>query len=267
MGSEMCIRDSIRNWLTDNLLDNEIEEVLNALNYLVIDELKIKTVNGKKEDFIPIWQREGRDNQFIVRPVIRMGENLIFSPAVIYELKTMWEFGIINFYLPYEYGLGNLKKFLEKWKSECERRMEVDLETFMKEQGYIVRRNLQLHKFDKKAGHPTDLGDYDVLAIDSSNNIVWNLECKFLNLVGSLREYYNHQYSFFISNKKDEKFARRISYLEDHLPCILKAFGICNAEKYTIKNYMVTNKVFYADIKPVSFEIISFHELKRLFQV
>ena len=80
--------------------------------------------------------------------------------------------------------------------------MEVDLETFMKEQGYIVRRNLQLHKFDKKAGHPTDLGDYDVLAIDSINNIVWNLECKFLNLVGSLREYYNHQYSFFISNKK-----------------------------------------------------------------
>lgn len=86
-------------------------------------------------------------------------------------------------------------------------------------------------------------------------------------MVGSLREYYNHQYSFFISNKKDEKFARRISYLEDHLPCILKAFGICNAEKYTIKNYMVTNKVFYADIKTVSFEIISFHELKRLFQV
>ena len=71
----------------------------------------------------------------------------------------------------------------------------------------------------------------------------------------------------YISNKKGEKFARRISYLEDHLPCILKAFDICNAEKYTIKNYMVTNKVFYADIKTVSFEIISFHELKRLFQV
>lgn len=260
------IREDIRNWLTDksNLSDIEIEEVLNALNFLVIDELKIKTVNGKKEDFIPIWQREGRDNQFIVRPVVRVGEKLIFSPAVIYELKTMWEFGIINFYLPYEYGLVNLKKFLEKWKSECERRMEVDLETFMKEQGYRVRRNLQLHKFDKKAGHPTDLGDYDVLAIDSINNIVWNLECKFLNLVGSLREYYNHQFSFFISNKKDQKFSKRINYLNEHLSMILKSFGIDDGDKYAVRSYMVTNKVFYADIKTVDFEIITFHELKKI---
>ncbi len=265
--SEEDIKEDIKDWLTEenNFSDDKVEEVYKALNFLVIDELQIKTVNGKKEDFIPVWQREGRDNQFIVRPVIRDGENLIFSPTVIYELRTMWEYGIINFYLPYEYGLENLKKFLEKWKSECEKCMEIDLETFMKDQGYMVRRNLQLHKLDKKSGHPTNLGDYDVFAIDTTNKVVWNLECKFLNMVGSLREYYNHQYSFFISNKKDEKFARRIEYLKDHLSSILKAFGICDAEKYAIKNYMVTNKVFHADIKQVNFEIITFHELKRLF--
>lgn len=58
--SEEDIKEDIKDWLTEenNFSDDKVEEVYKALNFLVIDELQIKTVNGKKEDFIPVWQRE-----------------------------------------------------------------------------------------------------------------------------------------------------------------------------------------------------------------
>ena len=40
--------------------------------------------------------------------------------------------------------------------------------------------------------------------------------------------------------------------------------AISDADTYLLKNYMVTNKVFVADIKKIDFEIITFDELKKL---
>lgn len=128
----------------------------------------------------------------------------------------------------------------------------------------LVIYDVQLHKRDKKFGHPSDLGDYDILAIDTKKKEIWNIESKFLGKVGSIREYYNHQYSFFYKDKKDEKFSRRISYLEKNISAILKALDIVDCESYSVKNYMVTNKVFVSDIKEIDFEIITFDELKKL---
>lgn len=40
--------------------------------------------------------------------------------------------------------------------------------------------------------------------------------------------------------------------------------AISDDDTYLLKNYMVTNKVFVADIKKIDFEIITFDELKKL---
>ena len=45
---------------------------------------------------------------------------------------------------------------------------------------------------------------------------------------------------------------------------VLKAMAISDGDTYLLKNYMVTNKVFVADIKKIDFEIITFDELKKL---
>lgn len=82
-----------------------------------------------------------------------------------------------------------------------------------------------------------------------------------------MREYYNHQDSFFIKNKKDEKFARRLKYLNGNKEMILKALNIINGNEYIIKSYMVANKIFMADIKKVDFEIISYSELEKLLKM
>lgn len=214
----------------DSILIEEKKDKLNyfcdALNYLIIDCSKIKTLADKEYEVVPIWERENRNHRFDVKPIILNGDNIIFSPVVMHNLLNSWKWGTVEFYPPYEFGLNSYLKVLSLWKNKCESEMEKDIENFFKSKGYLTSRNVQLHKLDKKFGHPKDLGDYDILAIDMQKKIVWNIESKFLGKVGSIREYYNHQSSFFISDKKDEKFFRRIDYLVKNLVTILKAMKI-----------------------------------------
>lgn len=244
-----------------------IFEVDKAFEYLIIEEDKIKSVEGRLERFVPIWNREGRDNRIDIKPLVRVKKNIIFSPVMMNELYTIWSSGIMQLFLPYEYGLDCLVKSIKAWKTACEKRMESEIEELFKEQGFTTRKNLLLHKLDKKFGHPIELGDYDVFAIDKKQKILWYIESKFLIKIGSIREYYNHQDSFFIKNKKGEKFARRLKYLNENKEIILKALNITNGNEYIIKSYMVTNKIFMADIKNVDFEIISYSELEKLLKM
>lgn len=237
---------------------------LNALEYLIIDKSKIKQINGSINDFVPVWEREKRDNRFEVKPIVEDGEYLIFAPSIMYELSQLWLNGTFEFYPPYEIGLSNYRKQLDKWKSLCETQMEQDLFNLFNSYGYKTYKNIFLHKLDKKFGYPQDLGDYDVLAFDLDRKTIWNIESKFLGKVGSLKEYYNHQSSFFNNDKKDEKFYNRIKYLSEHKCEILKSFGIENGSDFTIKDFMVTNKVFVADVKEISFAILTYNELEKM---
>lgn len=94
---------------------------------------------------------------------------------------------------------------------------------------------------------------------------MYNLEAKFLIFTGSIRENYNLQSSFFISDKRDEHFQKRIDYLSTCYKRILSIlFSVVDAEKYKLVNYMVTNKMFYCDIKKINFDIITFSELRTI---
>lgn len=240
---------------------------LKALEYLVIDKTKIRQIDGQANEVVPVWEREKRDNRFEVKPIIEDNGCLIFAPSIMYELSELWINGTLEFYPPYEIGLTQYRKQLDKWKSMCEKQMELDL--FNLFNGYVHKtfKNVLLHKIDKQSGHPNELGDYDILAFDLERKIVWNIESKFLGKVGSLKEYYNHQNSFFIKDKKDEKFIKRIKYIEENKKKILDIFGIIDGECYDIKSFMVTNKIFIPDVKNVDMSIVTFHELKKMLKL
>lgn len=243
------------------------DEINNAIDFLIIDETKIKEINGKLEEFVPIWEREKRINRIETKPLVKKDNKIIFVPLLSYDLVTMWENGIPNFYLPYEHGLKNLCKYLQKWKHQCEKNMENDIAELFDKGRFLIYKNVTLHKIDKNGNHPKELGDYDLIAIDETSKVIWNIESKFLQKVGSIHEYVNHQKSFFLDDKKDEKFARRINYLNKNKPHILNLFGIKNGDEYITKDYMVTNKVFSCDLKEINFEIITFDELKQMLKL
>lgn len=241
----------------------EIKEIKRTIDYLIIDCFKIKFVGGNQEKFVPLWEREKREHRNETKPIFESNNLLIFSPILINDFEDKWQRAIFNFYPLYEIGLDNTIKFLTEWKHECEKKMEKDIKSLFK--ANCSYQGVELYKIDKQGNHPKNIGDFDVLAIDRNKKIMYNLEAKFLIFTGSIRENYNLQSSFFISDKRDEHFQKRIDYLSTCYKRILSIlFSVVDAEKYKLVNYMVTNKMFYCDIKKINFDIITFSELRTI---
>ena len=165
-------------------------------------------------------------------------------------------------YSMYEIGLTNTCEAISEYKEACEKQMEQETANLFNDEKFIVIKGLDFHKTINE-GISQELGDYDVIAINKDEKVIWNLESKFIHKVGSIYEYANQQKVFFVQGKYDEKFQRRIDFLEKNYKILLE-YNKIPFEEYSIRNDMVTNKVLEAEIKKIKFEIITFKELRDL---
>lgn len=243
----------------------DINVIANIINFLTINPSTLKTVEGNVNDILPIWKRKTRNNRFNVKPIIMHNGKCIFSPVIMNQLLTAWKSGILEWYLPYETGLDNLNAVLKKWKKRYEDQMVQDIAEIFRTANFdIVIPEVDLvHRFPKE-NYPEELGDYDVLAINTSKKEIWIIESKVLQKVGSVYEDQMQQKSFFFQHKDDEKFQRRIDYMTRNYSKVLTSFEV-NNETYTVIPYMVTNKLFSSRYKQIAFPIITFDELHQLF--
>ncbi|MBE6068047.1 MAG: SEC-C domain-containing protein [Clostridium lundense] len=253
-GFQECLQDPI-----------EKEEIVKIIENLTVDTVKLKLWRGEIRDFLPINERELRDNRFDVKPLIKQGNNIIFSPVVLKELHSKWKYGLTDFYLPYEIDLHNVVKVLGSWKKRYEDLMVYDIADIFTKCGFKnIWPNAKLHSLDKKHKHPQKLGDYDLLVVDEDNGEIWLIESKVLSKVGSIHEMYMQQSNFFLNHKYDEKFQRRIDYMEEHYKEILEGLQLDYSKEYKFKAYMVTNKILFSRYKEIGYPIISIYELKQL---
>ena len=93
-------------------------------------------------------------------------------------------------------------------------------------------------------------------------NINVIIESKVLQKIGSVHEEQMQQKSFFLQGKYDEKFQRRIDYIDNNYKKVLASLKLDIAE-YRIVPYMVTNKLFVSKYKKISFPIITYSELQE----
>jgi hypothetical protein len=242
-----------------------LNDVTKALDFLIIDPTLLKTISGSApHDVLPIWEREKRDNRFSVKPIILDEEYCIFSPVIMNQVLSLWRSGITEWYLPYEIGLKNLKSVLKKWKKRYEDEMVQDIAAlFRANSEYAVYPEVELFKRFPDDEYPEELGDYDVIVINTSRKEIWLIESKVLQKVGSIYEDQMQQKSFFFQHKDDEKFQRRIDYVKENSGKVLKSFGITSTD-YSVVSYMVTNKLFESRYKEISFPIITFSELEDM---
>ena len=205
-----------------------------------------------------------RNNRFEVKPVITVQDNCVFSPVVIYQLLDLWRNGLLNWFPPYEIGLIELKTVLDDWKKRYEDLMVQDIKKLFDDAHFDqVFAEIDLDSRFPQEGFPKELGDYDVLCINESKKEIWLIESKVFHKVGSVFEDLMLQKSVFIQHKYDEKFQRRIDFIRNNLPKIIRVLSLHGTD-YNIIPYMVTNKMFYSRYKSLSFEIISFSELQSL---
>jgi hypothetical protein len=243
------------------LKDGDLEKAENALSFIILDCDKLKLLNGTIHDILPVWDREKRDNRFDIKPIIMKEGKCIFSPVVMKQLATLWKSGFLEWYLPFEIGLENVKTELAKWKKRYEDELVQDIAGAFIDKGfYPVFPEIELASRYPQTDFPDDLGDYDVIAINQSKKEIWLIESKVLQKVGSIYEDQMQQKSFFYQHKDDEKFQRRIDYIRNNLSKVASVLEI-EVVDYAVIPYMVTNKLFTSRYKELNFPIISYHEL------
>lgn len=241
----------------------DLENAKDALGFITLDFDKLKFLNGKVHGILPIWDREKRDNRFDVKPIIMQEGKCIFSPVVIKQLATLWKSSFLEWYLPFEIGLENVKTVIAKWKKRYEDEMVQDIASEFREKRFNpVLPEIELASRYPYRDFPDELGDYDVIAVNQSKKEIWLIESKVLQKVGSIYEDQMQQKSFFYKHKYDEKFQRRIDYVLDNLCKVISVLEL-EAVDYTVIPYMVTNKLFASRYKKLDFPIISYHELMR----
>ncbi len=245
-------------------IPNIEEKIKGILKFICINTNLIRYIDDKKEEVLPIWKRLDRENRFIVKPIVNLDDSVIFSPVSLFYLSTIWLNTLVEFYPPYEKNLTNLLEVLKAWKKRYEKEIVRDVYNLFKLKNFeYVEKEVELHKRDKKGKHPIDLGDYDVIAVDKKAKIIYLIECKFLKRIGSTYEFSMQQKDFFVHGKYDEKFQRRIDYMKINFEQFFQSQNLQVDTTYSIKPFMVTNKLFYSSFKKIDFEILSFEEFKQ----
>ena len=260
-------RQQLGEQFSDKLLEKEDNaRIDNVIDFITLDGQNLKMLMGSSCDILPIWEREKRDNCFTAKPIVMHGSKCIFSPIAMNRLLLSWRSGMLDWYLPYEIGLPEVKSILKGWKKRYEDEMVKDISRlFINADFCFSVSEVELSKRFPKAGFPVDLGDYDVIAICRQRKEIWLIESKVLQKVGSVYEDQMQQKSFFYQHKYDEKFQRRIDYFHANKDKTLAQFGFIESG-YEIKPYMVTNKLFTSRYKEVAFPIITFYEFKDLLE-
>lgn len=244
-----------------------IEAIQAAYAFITINPAELKTLDGQVHPYLPIWDREKRDNTFFVKPILKDNDYYIFSPILIDELRNRWLHGLFQFCPPYEIGLENVKEELIAWKRVYEGLFSSMVASLFNEFGFeYYKYDVDIRREDRNGNHPTidEIGDYDVIGLSKSLKSIFIIECKVLQPIGSVFEHSNQQKGFFFEDKFDEKFQKRIDHLSETYIDFFKNNGYEYVdEEYTIKPYMVVNKVFDSFYKPVSFPIVTYDELKK----
>lgn len=248
----------------------EICDIKDTINYLSIDTGKLKELKGQTYPILPIWERENRDNRFDVKPLFRIGNDIVFSPIVLHFLKERWISGMMQFIIPYEIGLKNTVKILEEWKQHYENKFSADIDQYFAEKKFEYHKHdIDIRREDRLGNHPNinELGDYDVIGLSTKLKKIFLLECKVLHPIGSVFEHSNKQRRFFFEGKYDEKFQKRIDYFRTIYPSFFTNCGIdIDVKGFEVCPLLVVNKVFDSYYKDVSFPIVTFEELKNIIE-
>ena len=240
----------------------ETDSVSKAIDFLTLDQSKIKWAKGEEHAIIPLWNRKERTERIDTRPIIEINGSILLSTPFFFSSIMEWGSAFPQLCLPFELGLSETKSFLDLIAKDVQEDLVEETQLiFQKLDGFKVDKNVYLHKRDRNAGFPLDLGDYDVIAVNESLKLMFIIECKNLGMCKTIHEVYSKDKHFFEDQKNCEKFNKRIDYCKNNYHLILKAvFNIEDNSEYTIIPIMLFNRVI-EPIKPISgFKILSFHE-------
>lgn len=205
-------------------------DIKNVIQFLTLKKENILKIVGdsRPAPMIPIWELFKRHSRYNIRPLIQLDKKIVWGAHSVERAGKLWAGAPTSGRLPINLNAPRIDKLISEEKKLME-------DALVEKAGEIARRytkfvdlEVKLHKRDKVAGHPLELGDYDLLCFLPKLNLVVAIECKHLLQVHSLKDAASLREDIFGSSKRDgylKKIENRAMYLENNLEKIFFALG------------------------------------------
>ncbi|MTI67517.1 MAG: SEC-C domain-containing protein [Firmicutes bacterium] len=255
-----------------------VNEIINILNYLVLDKEKVKTTisndDSKKRDIhkiIPIWEHYKRDYRYVIRPLISKGDDILWGVCSTIKTIDIWARAISHYNLPYNIQNKKFKKLMNKNLKEIQDYLVDVAYEIVKENIKKSYKEKELFKLDRKGNHPRDLGDYDILAFDINRNLVFNIECKYIKNSYCMKDSKRDMEKIFYGKNRNgksyvSKVEKRHRYLEDNLDQLIENLNIkfVNPDEIKLISVFLTiNPLFWTKYPPIE-TVVKFIDINEL---
>jgi len=223
--------NEIVNLCLDKIANSQRTDIEKAVNFLILESSQVlKTSNGTTNPDLPVWEYKKRIARYTIRPIINLSGSLVWGAHSTNLSGKLWSRIIDSNQLPADFEGVATKKLLEDSDKEIEDNLVTKTEEIANRYTTLVKKEIELHKIDKKAGHPNNLGDYDILAYLKDKKILLNIECKKLNTAHCLKDARYRKEKLFGRTKSTgeqqkgelEKFEKRVNHLKQNYSSVLK---------------------------------------------
>lgn len=216
----VCIKS-----IKDTIQADEIKTIIDFLLLKKDAVIQIIGFQGQCDD-IPVWEYFKRPARYNIRPIIQIGDTIYWGPHSTRRAGLIWSGTLSSARLPADIGGANIAALLEVEKSDLDDTLNTKAHEIIRRHTQHAEPNVDLANRDKSAGHPGDLGDYDVLAYIPNSHVILNIECKNLSKVFCLKDAKRLRETIFGEPGKDEghfrQIRRRQKYLEEHWEAVAK---------------------------------------------
>ena len=226
--------DEIKEICKQNIKGINQEEIYPILNFLTLRSYDVLHLVGQEEACpdLPVWEYKKRYARYNLKPLIIIDNKYYWGPHSTSKSGTIWLGKLSYGALPVDLQSLTIEKVLRSEKKLIEDALVVKTLEIVKRYTPYARPNLELHSINKSKIHPSDLGDYDVLAFYPKKNIVLNIECKDILPAFCPKDAKRLRETIFGKENKDEGHFRQINKRRDYLSLLL--LEIAQALKWPI---------------------------------
>ena len=213
----------------DSVGELEKDEFKLILDFLILKQDEVLRIRGQDQicEDLPVWEHNKRFARYTIRPIIRIDNTYYWGPHSARKALDSWSFPPMSGRLTVDLEGPTITAFLESEKKLIEDALTDKAYEIVKRFTSHASKNCELHKVDKSAEHPQELGDYDVLAFMPDKAVLLNVECKDVLGAYCLKDSRRFRDKIFGRPGKNDghvfKIQRRASYLGSNLKSIANA--------------------------------------------
>ena len=208
------------------------ERVQSIIGFLTLRSEDILRVLDQVEECsdIPVWEINKRPARYTLRPFVLIGGQYYWGAYSARKSCIIWSESIESASMPVDLRSCAIQAVLDKRKIQIGNTLTDKTYEIVSRRTPYTRKNAELHKIDRRTGHPQELGDYDNLAFFPQENIVLNIECKSIPQARCIKDAKRLRERIFGRNddEKDGYFGRvevRHKYLQDKMKSVADSLG------------------------------------------